>query len=116
MSGLERLSVFEAGHGLEALEGLSEEWLDVVFSDLNMPEMNGMELVEKMSDDSTLAKTPVVIVSSDRSRKRQEELAKRGVRAFITKPFRSEDFRDAVETVLSVRLSEASFNMSGTSF
>ncbi len=100
MSGLEVAEIFEAANGLEALEVLDKEWVDIVLADLNMPEMNGMELVEKMSEDNLLVSIPVVIVSSEHSQTRIDELKKQGIRAYIKKPFRPESFRDVVNDVL----------------
>ncbi len=100
MSGIEASTVYEAANGKEALEILNKEWVDIVFADLNMPEMNGVELVEKMSEDSMLVSTPVVIISSERREKRIEELKDRGIRAYIKKPFRPESFATVVHDVL----------------
>ncbi len=100
MSGIEIAAIFEAGNGKEALEVLDREWVDIVFADLNMPEMNGVELVQKMSEDSLLVSTPVVIISSERREKRIEELKKRGIRAYIKKPFRPENFAKVVTRIL----------------
>ncbi|RJO64828.1 MAG: response regulator [Myxococcales bacterium] len=100
MSGLEVKQVFEAGDGLQALEVLGHEWIDIVFADLNMPNMSGLELIEKMSSDNLLISIPVVIVSSEQSQKRIDDLKNRGIRAYIKKPFRPENFRDVVSEVL----------------
>lgn len=100
MSGIEVDKVFEAANGKEALTVLDGEWIDIVFADLNMPEMNGVELVEKMSEDSMLVSTPVVIISSEKRQAKIDELKKRGIRAYIKKPFRPESFRDVVIDVL----------------
>ncbi|MCP4601418.1 MAG: response regulator [Proteobacteria bacterium] len=103
MSGIDAKEMFEAGNGKEALEILNKEWVDIVFADLNMPEMGGMELVEKMSEDSMLVSTPVVIISSERREKRINELKERGIRAYIKKPFRPENFASVVNKVLEIK-------------
>jgi two-component system chemotaxis response regulator CheY len=100
MMGLEVSEVHEAGNGLEALAVLSDHWVDIVFADLNMPEMNGVELVEKMSEDHILVSVPVVIVSSERNPNRIEELQRKGIRAYVKKPFKPEGLRDVIEEVL----------------
>jgi two-component system, chemotaxis family, chemotaxis protein CheY len=100
MAGLPVAQVFEAANGKEALDILAENWVDIVFADLNMPEMNGTELVEKMSQDSMLVSTPVVIVSSEQNQTKIDELRSKGIRAYIKKPFRPEGFREVVDTVL----------------
>jgi len=108
MSGLEVEEIFEAGNGLEALDVLDSEWVDIVFADLNMPEMNGVELVDRMSEDNLLVSIPVVIVSSEHSQQRIDELKERGIRAYLKKPFRPESFRDVVSDVLGTMGGEES--------
>jgi len=100
MAGLPVGEVHEAANGREALEILARTWIDVVFADLNMPEMNGTELVERMSQDAVLVSTPVVIVSSERNQSKIDELKAKGIRAYIKKPFRPEGFREVVEMIL----------------
>ena len=100
MAGLGIGEVFEASNGREALDLLRREWVDVVFSDINMPEMSGIELVAEMAKDGLLASVPVVIVSSTRNEEQVGALLARGVRAYIQKPFRPEAFRDVIERLL----------------
>ncbi len=92
-SGAEVAVVFEASNGVEALRKLAEEQIDVVFTDLDMPDMGGKELIHRMSESSKLGTIPIVVVSSNRSTTRREELKKIGISAYLTKPCRGEDFR-----------------------
>ncbi|MBN1675498.1 MAG: response regulator [Kiritimatiellae bacterium] len=92
--------VFQARNGKEALAVLAEQWIDVVFADLSMPEMTGLELVEKMAEDGLLKTVPVIIVSTDRSPKRIAALKAKGVRGYLTKPFTPESIKSAVDEVL----------------
>ena len=100
MAGLDVGQVHEAANGREALDLLRRTWVDVVFADINMPEMTGAELVRAMRDDPALSTTPVVIVSSERSQARVDELRRDGARAYVKKPFRPEQFREVVEALL----------------
>lgn len=97
MSGLAVGEVHEAGNGLEALAVMGKRMVDVVIADINMPEMDGVEMVERMSRDRSLSRLPVVMVSSDRSERKMERLKELGVRAYLTKPFRPEAFKELVE-------------------
>ena len=92
--------LFQAANGAEALNVLSDEWVDLVFADLNMPVMTGIEMVERMSEDGLLARIPVVIVSTEGSQTRIQQLLERGVSAFIRKPFTPEELREAVGQVM----------------
>lgn len=101
MAGLPIGQVHEAANGEEALGILRKHWVDVVFADINMPVMTGPELVQQMKADPALASTPVVIVSSERSPARVEEMQRSGARAYVKKPFRPEQFRAVVEELLA---------------
>lgn len=102
MAGLGDSTVIEAADGREALTALKNEWIDVVFSDLHMPNMDGEELVKAMAGDSMLAEIPVVIVSSDRSEARLARLRECGVKECISKPFRPESFREVIQKLLEM--------------
>lgn len=100
MAGLDVGEVLEAANGREALELMRRSWVDVVFADIHMPEMTGVEMVEHMANDGLLASVPVVIVSSNRDEEEIAALMARGVRAYVHKPFRPEAFRDVIERLL----------------
>ena len=100
MCGLPIGELHQAGDGVEALKILADHWIDIVFADINMPNMDGVEMVERMAKDQLLDKIPVVIVSTERSETRIARLKELGVRAYLTKPFRPETFRDVVREVL----------------
>ena len=100
MTGLDVGQVHEAANGKEALAILANTWIDVVFADINMPEMSGAELVRHMKADPALAATPVVIVSSEQTQARIDEMKRWGAKAYVKKPFRPEQFRDVVENLL----------------
>lgn len=92
----------EAANGWEALTHLEAQWIDLVLTDLNMPEMNGMELVQEMAKGDTLQNTPVVVVSTEGSKTRIEELERHGIRGYLRKPFTPEDLKTTVEDILGV--------------
>jgi two-component system chemotaxis response regulator CheY len=66
-------SVIYAVNGRDALEKLRAKWVDIVFSDINMPEMTGIELLETMQADPELKLIPIIIVSSEASSVRLAE-------------------------------------------
>lgn len=94
MTGTDIGEIFEAANGQEAIDVLDAEWIDLLFADLNMPVMNGVEMIEEMERQGKLKETPVVIVSTDRSEMRMRELKARGVREYLNKPFTPEGIRD----------------------
>jgi two-component system, chemotaxis family, chemotaxis protein CheY len=95
-------TIYQAANGKEALSVLEEQWIDIVFADINMPVMGGIEMVEKMSEDGLLKSVPVVIVSTEGSSTRIEQLKKKGVSAYIRKPFTPETIRKVVDDIIGV--------------
>ncbi len=100
MTGEDIGEIFEATNGREAIDILDAQWIDLMFADLNMPVMNGVEMVEEMERQGKLKETPVVIVSTDRSEMRMRELKARGVREYLNKPFTPEGIRDIMSRLL----------------
>ena len=100
MSGLDIGEIIEAENGADALSKMEDAWVDLVFADINMPQMNGVEMVKKMSESGMLKTVPVVIVSSDGSETRMEELLSEGVRAYLRKPFSPESIKEITEKIL----------------
>jgi two-component system chemotaxis response regulator CheY len=100
LCGLQIGQVWEAGDGAEALARLAEHRVDLVLADINMPVMNGMELVERMSADAELSRIPVIIVATPISEQRIERLLDIGARAYLAKPFRPEALKDLVLEIL----------------
>ncbi|SYZ74384.1 Chemotaxis protein CheY homolog [Candidatus Zixiibacteriota bacterium] len=92
--------VFEAANGQEALECLQANWIDLVLTDLNMPVMSGIELINAMAKDGMLKDIPVIVVSTDGSTTRIEELKEKGIREYIRKPFTPEAIGEIIDRIL----------------
>jgi two-component system chemotaxis response regulator CheY len=100
IAGVPTGELYEAGNGLEGLQIMKDNWIDLCFADINMPVMNGIEMIEKMIEDNMLEQLPVVIVSTEGSKTRIEELFRKGVRAYLRKPITPEILRNVVKEVL----------------
>jgi len=100
MSGVPVGEFHEAANGREALTVLAENWIDVILSDINMPEMGGMELLRKISEDEELRKIPLIFISTEASEVRQEEARKLGAAGYVKKPFQPEAIRAVLYEVL----------------
>lgn len=100
MAGFDESKILEAGNGREALELLSVSWVDIVLSDIHMPEMNGIEMLEAMAANEALRRVPVIVISTERSTKRIEHMKALGIKGYLTKPFTPEGVRDAVFSAL----------------
>lgn len=92
--------IFEAANGKEALEVLEGRWIDLVFTDIHMPVMNGLQLVDQMDEDDLLKSVPVVIISSDGSTTRMERMLSKGVKAYLHKPVTPEAIKDLVDGIM----------------
>lgn len=102
IAGIGTKALYEAENGSVGLQILHEHAVDLVFTDINMPVMNGIEMVEQMRSDRLLDGVPVIVVSTEGSTTRIEELKRKGVCAYIRKPFCPETVRNAVEDVLEM--------------
>jgi len=103
LSGLTNGTCFEAGNGREALDLLHTERMDVVLTDLNMPMMDGEQLVRSLEADEALRSIPVVVVSTDRTDGRVEQMLTLGAKGYVKKPFLPETLREEVERILGCR-------------
>ena len=93
----------QAGNGKEALDALAKQPFDVCFVDINMPVMNGVELITAMKADPKLEKIPVIVISTEGSATRMDQLKGMGVAGYIRKPFTPEQFQEVVDQVLGTK-------------
>lgn len=102
MIGLEVDEILEAGNGSEALGILGDHNVDLVLADLNMPVMDGFEMIYKMRGDEATKNIPVVIVSTESSATGIEKLLADGVSDYLHKPFKPEQFKEVIERTVGV--------------
>lgn len=80
-------TIFEASDGVEALEKLNTRRIDIVFTEWDMPEMDGIKLISKIRNDEMYKDMPVIMITSRGSRKDVVEALKARCDTFIVKPF-----------------------------
>jgi two-component system chemotaxis response regulator CheY len=100
LSGIPIASLREAGNGKEGLELARERKPDLIFADLNMPVMGGLEMIAILKDDAALKDVPIVVISTEGSEERIGGLKERGIAAFLRKPFRPEAIKAIVSQIL----------------
>ncbi|MEZ4333499.1 MAG: response regulator [Myxococcota bacterium] len=100
------VKVVEARSGFEALRLLPRETFDLVVTDINMPDINGLELASFMKGSSKYASIPLVIVSTEGSERDVEKGLGIGADAYLVKPFDPEALRQVVLDLLAVRPQE----------
>jgi two-component system chemotaxis response regulator CheY len=95
---LEISDVIKADNGKEGLIQFSENYVDLIITDLEMPEMNGYEFIEKIREiDSQI---PIIVCSANRDRRDIELAHSKGADAYIKKPFGINDFKKRVDSLL----------------
>lgn len=94
------LEVSEASSGFEALRLLPRERVDLVIVDINMPDINGLELVAFIRKSEAHARTPVIIISTEASEKDKNRGLALGANAFLRKPFQPDELRVLVRAQL----------------
>ncbi|WP_299979099.1 response regulator [Desulfobacula sp.] len=100
ISGFKMDQCIEAGNGKEALKALTDNWVDVIISDINMPEMNGFELLKSLKDDDLLKNIPVILISTESSKERMQDAFNLGAKGFIKKPFTPEAVKKILYEVI----------------
>ena len=98
-SGFNVGEIFEASNGKEALNVLNDEWLDLVLSDYNMPDMDGLELLNEMKKNDTFKSIPIVMVTTEGSKKRVEAFLEKGA-GYIKKPFTPEEIKQKLNLIM----------------
>jgi two-component system chemotaxis response regulator CheY len=101
MSGLEFERTEEAGSGAEALTKLQAGAVDVVLCDINMPEMNGTELVKKARQLPNCQSTRIIMVSTESAQELIDGVCADGADGYITKPFTPEKFQEKLLPLLN---------------
>lgn len=96
MCGLNIGELFEAANGIEALAAMSQHTVAVALVDINMPVMNGVQLLIRMHADERIRDIPVIIASTEGSETRIRELMDKGARGYVRKPFHPEQIRDVL--------------------
>jgi two-component system chemotaxis response regulator CheY len=92
-------TIYEAGNGLEAIKILETCTVHAVFTDINMPVMNGHELLFEIAQREQWNHILRIVISTDGSRLRQAEVKELNVNLYIQKPFRPEVVRNALSRI-----------------
>jgi two-component system chemotaxis response regulator CheY len=95
------VKITEASSGFEALRCLPREEYDLVVTDINMPDINGLELVSFLKNNDAYSKIPLVIVSTEGSDRDREKGLELGADAYLVKPFDPEVLRQVARDLLA---------------
>lgn len=95
------LDTVEAASGFEALKLLPTEEFDLIITDINMPDINGLELIHFVKTNPRYSHIPLIIVTTEKSNEDKERGLALGANAYVTKPFRAEELQEAITRILN---------------
>ena len=100
-TGLPLGQVLEAGDGKEALKLMDDHDVSLVLSDINMPNMDGLELLRTLRASAQWHDLPVVMITTEGSQTRVQEAVDLGATSYVRKPFSADLLRDKLASLLS---------------
>ncbi len=92
----------ESPTGFDALKKLPAHNFDLVITDINMPDINGLELISFIRGDERYRHIPLLIISTEKSEDDRKRGLALGANAYITKPFKAKDLQDTVKALLKL--------------
>ena len=93
--------VIEASDGQQALELLEQRRVGLILSDINMPNMDGIELLRALRVRPEWKDVPVIMITTEGSQAKVKEAAELGATSYIRKPFNADQLRGKLTTILS---------------
>jgi len=103
----EKLEIDEAESGFAALRLLPRQSYDLIVTDINMPDINGLELVSFVKKDPRYRNTKLLIVSTEGSERDRDKGLALGASAYLVKPFAADELRRLVRGLLPARSSRS---------
>lgn len=100
-TGLSLGQTLEAGDGKEALRLLEDHEVSLILSDINMPNMDGLELLRAVRASAKWHDVPVVMITTEGGQARVQEAIELGATSYVRKPFSADLLRDKLATLLS---------------
>ena len=97
---IEGVTVTEAESGFQALKELPHGSFDLIITDINMPDINGLELIRFIRENEKYKETPLIIVSTESSQRDRERGLALGANAYLVKPFTPAALKEAVNRYL----------------
>lgn len=97
---MEDIEVVEASTGFEALKLLPVQEFNLIITDINMPDINGLELINFVKKDKRYSHIPLLIVSTEKSEEDKKRGMSLGADSYITKPFNPEELQGTIKKLL----------------
>jgi len=99
-AGLEIKEVLEAGNGVEALGRIKETRVDLILTDINMPTMDGLELVRQLQTVENAKGVPIVMITTEAGEAHVVQAISSGARGYIRKPFTPDQIKERIIPLL----------------
>lgn len=93
-------TIVEAGSGFEALKLLPTQQFKLVITDVNMPDINGLELINFIKTNPQYTDIPLIIVSTERSEEDKKRGMALGAMAYVTKPFKAHELQEVIKQAI----------------
>lgn len=100
LSGFPLETCWEAANGREALTVVQAQRVDLILTDFNMPEMNGIEMVQELKKTDKYRQIPVFFITAQENEALRQEGTALGIQGFIPKPFQPEVIRDLLQKAM----------------
>ena len=104
LADLPDIEVVEAASGFEALRLLPARHVDLIVTDINMPDINGLELISFVRANPNYRRIPVIIITTENSAEDRKRGLELGASDYLVKPFASAELLQAVEVALGREL------------
>jgi two-component system chemotaxis response regulator CheY len=98
----ENLEILPAENGKEALKHFDGQNIDLLITDLNMPEMDGIELVKEVRNMEKYQFIPIIMLTTERNPQKKQMAEDIKVTAWIQKPFKQDQFKKIVKKALRI--------------
>ncbi len=101
-SDVDDLEVIEAGSGFEALKVLPHHKFDAILTDINMPDINGLELVSFLKNHPLYKSIPIMVISTESTLEDRKRAAALGAEDYVVKPFEAHELIQKLRRMLRV--------------
>lgn len=100
LKGEKSIKLYEASSGLEALDKLMEIAFDLIFTDINMPNMDGLEFIKRCKEEEMFKHIPIIVITTEDGVEDRERAMGLGATGFVSKPLDRQSILDITYSIL----------------
>ncbi|MBN1302194.1 MAG: response regulator [Melioribacteraceae bacterium] len=98
------MQVIKAENGLEALTKYDRDKPDLIFLDVSMPEMNGMEFIKELRENKNDKDTPVIVLTANSNRELVSYFIEKGISGYLLKPMKYDQMKERISDILEKKI------------